>query len=96
MLADSGLRSALAWICETNDRGTCVHRSHVASSGEFTGGADQVGETEDVPARPRRSARMAPVCVRSSDSHGYSQENNGVFDRFERVSGVGDDDQITG
>jgi hypothetical protein len=36
------------------------------------------------------------VCVKSSDSHGYGQENDRIFDRFKRVSGVGDDDQITG
>lgn len=94
MLADSGFRSALASTCETNDRETCVHPSHVASS-EITEKPTWPARLKTFPLDPGGRHGSA-TCVKSSDSHGYGQENDRIFDRFKRVSGIGDDDQITG
>ena len=59
-------------------------------------GANQVGETDDVSCSTPAVGTEGATCVKSSDSHGYGQQDNGVFDRFEFVSGIGDDDQTTG
>jgi len=86
---------ALTSICETNDPGTCVHRSHMASS-EITEERTRSARLTTFPARPRRSARKAPRVWSHRIRTATVSRNNGVFDRFESVSGVGDDDQTTG